>query len=217
MQPSSDYARRVPLVACPFCREMFEEGERRTCPVCGVGLTPFEKLPPSPHSFDPDDEIPVAPEHEPLPATYMGRGRGALAVLAFVGLVLYFLPWIRLTFPMIDTRSGFELARRIPWSWGAGVAWVILVPTVMSRRSIAQLRGARVAAAFLSAIPAVTVAILFARPPHGQLVPVRFTYDWPIYATLAVSLVAFALSVRLGGRIDDMKVTRGSSRGQALQ
>ncbi len=35
------------LLACPFCREMFEEGEAKTCPVCGMALTEFAKLPPS--------------------------------------------------------------------------------------------------------------------------------------------------------------------------
>ena len=92
----------------------------------------------------------------------------------------------------------------------------MLVPTVLSRESIAQLRGARVIATFLSAIPAVTVAILLARAPHRDLVPVRFAWMWPMYATLLVSAAATLVSLRLGGRIDDVKVTRGSSRGKIL-
>jgi hypothetical protein len=215
MMHSYDYAHRVPLVACPFCREMFEQGEHPSCPLCGVALTPFEKLPPS-HDAMHEDGIPVAPEHEPLPRGYMGRGKGALAALSLVGLILFFLPWIQMTLPDIVAISGFDLARRLGWSWGAAVAWVVLVPTVLSRKSIAELRGARVAAAFLSAVPAVTVTILLLRPPHGGLVPVRFTYDWPLYATLVVSVVAAAFAVTLGGRVDDIKVSRGSSHGQAL-
>ena len=78
------------------------------------------------------------------------------------------------------------------------------------------MRGARVAAAFLSAIPAVSVAILLARPPRGGIIPVRFTWDWPIYGMLAVSLMAIAFAVRLGGRVDDIKVARGTSSGQDL-
>jgi hypothetical protein len=122
-----------------------------------------------------------------------------------------------MTLPDVRSISGFDLARRLGWSWGAAVAWVVLVPTVLSRRSIAQLRGARVAAAFLALVPAVTTVILLARPPRAGIVPIRITYDWPLFATLAVSAVAFAVAVRLGGRVDDIKVSRGTSQGQALQ
>jgi hypothetical protein len=216
MTVSMTYAPRVPLVACPFCREMYEESERETCPICGVALTPFEKLPPSPESRVDDDGIPVEPQHEPLRMTDMRRGKGALTALGFMGLVLFFLPWVHMTRPEVTTFSGFDLARRLGWSWGAAVCWVVLLPTVLSRESIHQLRGARVAAAFLSCVPAVTVALLLARPPAGGLVPIHFDWGWPMYATLAASLVATGFSLRLGGRVDDIRVTRGSSQGHAL-
>ncbi len=215
VRTSIRYSPAVSLVACPFCREMFEEGEATSCPLCGVALTAFEKLPPSHDATE--DGIPVAPEHEPLATTYMGRGKGPIAALAAVGLALFFLPWVQITLPDIASLSGFDLARRIGWVWGAAVAWVVLVPTVVSRRSIAQLRGARVAAVFLAAMPAVTALVLLARPPHGTgLVPVRFTFDWPLYATMAVSLAASFVAVTLGGRVDDIRVTRGSSTGQMM-
>src|SRR5690606_35131242 len=122
-----------------------------------------------------------------------------------------------ITLPYIDSRSGFDLAhQRIGWLFAAGVAWVVLVPTVLSRRTILQLRGARVAAGFLSAIPTVAIGVLLARPPRGGIVPVRYSWEWPIFAMLAVSLVAVIVSVRLGGRVDDIAVTRGSSKGEAL-
>src|SRR4030088_2757356 len=84
------YAEAMALIACPFCREMFEEGEATLCPVCGVALTPFEKLPPSHDATSDDDGAPLAPESELLPATYMGRGKGVIAVLGLVGLALFF-------------------------------------------------------------------------------------------------------------------------------
>jgi hypothetical protein len=92
----------------------------------------------------------------------------------------------------------------------------VLVPTVLSRRSIVQMRGARVAAAFLSAIPAVAIGVLLAKPPRGSIIPVRYTWDWPMWATLAISIVAIFVSIRLGGSLDDIEVRRGSSRGQEL-
>jgi hypothetical protein len=213
---ASRYASQVPLVACPFCREMFEEGEATTCPVCGVALTAFEKLPASLDAIHEDGAIPEAPEFEKLPAKYIGRNKGVIAALAIVGIALFFLPWIDMTLPYVRSLSGFDLARRAGWSWGAGVAWTVLVPTVLSRRSIVQMRGARVAAFFLSAIPAFTIAILVLFPPHSSIIPVRFAYAWPMWVSVAVSLLAAAASTRLGGRIDDIRVARGTSRGEAV-
>jgi hypothetical protein len=196
---------------------MFEAGERETCPHCDVRLTEFEKLPPSAEAAAlEDDGIPVEPQHEPLPHGDLRRGKGAVLALGVAGLGCFFLPWVFMTMPQIETFTGFDLARRLGWSWGAAVAWVVLVPTVLSRRSIGQLRGARVAATFLSLIPAVTVGLLLARPPHSTLVPVRFVWGWPMYATFAVSLASAIVSLRLGGRIDDLHVTRGTSAGQTL-
>jgi hypothetical protein len=195
---------------------MFDRGEREICPHCDVALAAFDKLPPSAEASLDDDGIPLEPEHATLPYADLGRGKWPILGLGIVGLVLFFLPWIRMTLPEIETLSGFDLARRLGWSWGAAVAWVVLVPTVLSRRSIAQLRGARVAATFLALVPAVTVAILLARAPHKTLVPVRFDWGWPMYATLGVSLLAAAVSLRLGGPLDDLAIAHGSSTGQTL-
>jgi hypothetical protein len=204
------------LVACPFCREMFAQGERSQCPVCGVVLVPLDRLPPSADAIA-EDGIPHQPEHDMLPLWYLGRGRGALAVLALVGLALFFSPWVSVTMPDVVTYSGFAVARRLGWAWGAGVGWFVLLPTVLSRRSIAQMRGARVATAFLSAVPGVTAALLLARPPHGgHGVPLRFTFGLALDATLVISLVAIGFAVFFGGRLDDMRLRRGTSQGQLV-
>jgi hypothetical protein len=204
------------LLACPFCRELFQQGERDKCPVCGVGLVAFDKLPPSAEVLH-EDGLPIEPECEILPLTYLGRGRGLLAGLAVAGLVAFFLPWVELTMPEILALSGFALAQRLGWAWGAGVAWFILVPTVLSRRSILQLRGARVAAGFLAAVPGTTVAVLLARPPHGAHgVPVHFTFGPALYATLGLSILALGAAALLGGRADDIRLRRGSSAGQLV-
>ncbi len=201
------------LVACPFCREMFEQSEATECPVCGMSLVAFEKLPPSIHS---EDGVPVDPARELLPWTYLRRGRGIVPLLALVGIGLFLLPWVHVSIPDEYSYSGIEIARKLGWAWGAGVGWLVLVPTVLSRRTITQLRGARVAAAFLAAVPFVTTMILWLRPPKGGIVPLHFAYDPAFWGTVVVSLAAFVLSIRLGGRVDDIKVARGSSAGQTL-
>lgn len=211
--------RPVGLLACPFCREMFEEGEAAACPVCGMALTKFNELPPSHDAMADEGGVPTAPEMTILPWKDLSRGKGALLALAAVGMAMFFLPWVRLTMPYIDAKSAFDLATdKIGWLWGAFVAWVVLVPTVMSRRSILQMRGARVAAAFLSAIPTMSIAVLLAFPPHGKRgIPVRFTFDWPMWVMLAVSLAAVAISIlKLGGRMDDITLPKGTSAGRAV-
>jgi hypothetical protein len=196
---------------------MFEEGEAKSCPVCGMALAQLHKLPPSLDALHDEAGVPTAPEAQLLPRTYLGRGKGALAALGLAGLAFFFLPWVQLTLPYIASKSAFNLAHeRIGWLWACCAAWVVLVPTVLSRRSILEMRGARVAAAFLSAIPGVAIAILLAKPPRGGLIPVRYTWDWPMWATLAVSAVAILLSLRLGGSAQVITLRRGSSKGQTL-
>jgi hypothetical protein len=191
---------------------MFAERERKACPVCGVQLVAFEKLPQSS-----EDGLAPEPEWEPLPATYVRRGRGPLAALAVLGLAAFFSPWVNLTLPDVISYSGFDIAHRLGWAWAAGVAWFVLLPIVLSRRSIMQMRGARVAVSFLSAIPGTTAALLLARPPHGgHGVPLRFTFAWGLYATLAASAVALTLALFFGGRLDDIRVKRGTSAGQVV-
>jgi hypothetical protein len=195
---------------------MFARQERNTCPLCGVALVAFEKLPAS-EEVRSEDGIPREPEWEPLPATYLRRGRGALAVLGALGLAMFISPWVNMTMPDVTTYSGLDIAHRLGWVWAAGVAWMVLLPTVLSRRSIMQMRGARVAASFLAAIPGTTAALLLARPPHGSHgVPVRFTFGWGLQATLALSLVALAVALFFGGRIDVIRVKRGTSAGQVV-
>jgi len=201
------------IVACPFCREMFDETEASKCPVCGMKLAPLSQLPPSHEQLAEEDPLANSPAEEPLPASYMGRGKGVIGLLAFAGLLLFFLPWIHVYLPDRFDMSGFDLARKIGWSWGSGVAWMILVPTVLSRRSIVKMRGARVAAATLSIVPALTVVIFLAKPPHSTLVPIRLDYAPAIWATLVVSLIATIVSIRLGGRMDDIPVPRVGRRG----
>jgi hypothetical protein len=210
------YARPVALLACPFCREMFERGESPTCPVCGVSLVAFEKLPISDEALS-EDGVTRQPEWEPQALTYMRRGRGALALLALVGLFVFFAPWVNLTMPDVVSYSGFELARRLGWAWGAGVAWFVLFPMVLTRRSIMKMRGARVAASFLAAVPGLTAALLLSRPQHGAHgVPLHFTWGWGLFATLAASVVALAFALFFGGRVDDIAIRRGTSAGQVV-
>jgi hypothetical protein len=216
------YSPVVALVACPFCREMFDEAEATQCPVCGVALAKLEKLPLS-HDAVTEDGVPVEPENERVPLLYWQRNRGALVALSLLGLLLFFLPWVTRSVVGItdtpDTFSGLAVARQFGWPYAAAVAWFVLLPTVISRRTIFDMRTARVAAAFLAAIPGITAAVLIARCTAAQgahFLSYAITARFGLLGTLFASLAAFLLSLRFGGRIEDIKVARGSSVGHTV-
>ncbi|HZO16214.1 MAG TPA: hypothetical protein VFB62_23230 [Polyangiaceae bacterium] len=203
------------LFACPFCRQLYEKGEVEICPECDVHVKPLAELPPSHDAQlldEPEHEVP--PEDQLLPWTYVGRGRGALAVLALAGLAAFFMPWVHEFSPEIRTLSGFEFARHLPWIWAGGVAWFILLPLALSRRTIRQMRGARVAAGFLAGMVLTTVAArlsIVVRPPH-PLVPVRYSWGSGLYTAGALALIALFFAVRFGGSLEDMP-SRQARRG----
>jgi hypothetical protein len=188
------------LVACPFCREMFESGEHEVCPDCGVALVPAHRLPRSQAELE-AEVARTPPDEVVLPITYAGRGRGALLALAVMGLVAFFLPWVREFAPEDQVLSGLDLARRLGWIWAPAVAWFVLVPLVVSRRSVARMRGARVAVAFLAAMALVTVIVrVAAAPTSTALRTVRFTWGEGLWATAAIAVAVLVVAARFGGR-----------------
>lgn len=185
------------LLACPFCREMYSKDEESTCPVCGVPLSPLSRLP-----ADESEEGAVPEGENVFPFSFTGRGRGALLLLAVLGLVLFFLPWIYVTFPDPFVLSGFGLARRLGWVWGAGVSWFTLIPAVLSRRTIKDMRGARVIVGSLSAVSVVTAIALLSHPPQSRFIPVQFHYGIAFWSTVVVSLLAVLVGLRFGGSVN---------------
>ncbi len=202
------YAALAPmsgLVACPFCRQMFQKDEAPACPECGLGLEALAKLPPSYDALLEDPPEPIPPHMETLPWTYLGRNRLLLAVIALLGIACFFAPWVHESAPEIQDLSGFWFARKLAWMWAPGVAFFVMVPLVVTRRSIFKMRGARVAVAFLAGIVLVTVAIrLGFTPKSSTLRPVRFDWAWGLYATGVCGLAALAGALGFGGKLDDV-------------
>ncbi len=193
------------LVACPFCRQLFEPGEASACPDCGLGLKDLGKLPPSYDALLEYPVEPIPPHMETLPWTYAGRNRALLLVLAVAGFAAFFAPWVHETAPELRMLSGYGMARLQGFYWAPAVAWFVLFPLVLTRRSIYKMRGARVAVAFLAAIALLTVATLLARPPHSEaLRPVHIEWQWGIYAAGAAALAAVLAAFGFGGRVDDV-------------
>ncbi|HEY4117295.1 MAG TPA: hypothetical protein VGM56_05545 [Byssovorax sp.] len=205
------------LVACPFCRQMFERSEARACPECGLALEALAKLPPSHDAQALEPEEPIPPHMQPLPWTYLGRNRALLVVVALLGFACFFAPWLHESAPEIRTLTGFGFARKLGWLWAPAVAFFVMVPLVVTRRSIYRMRGARVAVAFLAGIVLTTACVRIARVPESsRYLPVRIEWGWGLYATGALGLVALALAVGFGGKLDDMPTKERAPTGATL-
>lgn len=209
MRPSS-MALRYPaltlaLVACPFCRETFEKSEAKTCPVCGLSLAAQEKLPLS-HDAMAEGFVPTLPELENKSFFYWKRNRGLLTLTALVGIALFFFPWIDMTIPEVRTISGFQLSRMHVQTWSVLVSWMVLGPTVLSRRSILKMRTARVTTAFLSAIPGLNIVLLAAQRQKSAFYTISYVHTPMFWATLGLSIAGVLLSWKFGGRLDDIDV-----------
>lgn len=199
------------LVACPFCRAMFERGEAQACPECGLALEALSRLPVARHGDDDDEPLP--PHMEQLPWTYLGRGRGVLLALSVLGVVAFFLPWVRETAPDLQEMSGFQFALKLGWMWAPAVAWFVMIPLVLSRRSIWKMRGARVAVAFLAGVVITCVAARLAfTPAPSPLRPVRFEWAYGLYLTGLLGVCALAAAIPFGGSVVELP-TKQRRRG----
>ncbi|MCB9582532.1 MAG: hypothetical protein H6717_36180 [Polyangiaceae bacterium] len=196
------------LLACPFCRELFPEGETERCPECGVDLRNMASLPPSLDALAEEIEAGevTPPEHRQRRWNAFDRGRGALLLLSLLGLALFFSPWVEMLKPNIASISAFDLARgRAGWLWGGAVGWFVMLPLVWTRNTVFKLRGVRIICALFASLTLGEVGMMLSLPPHGsRYVSVEFSWGWGIFASALVSLVAVIVAARLGGRIDDL-------------
>jgi hypothetical protein len=198
------------LIGCPFCQELFTAGETENCPVCGVSLRPIEKLPPSyeARAALAAELAATPPEDRTLSWFYFGRGRGALVVVALLGLVAFFSPWVIVHKPEDVVIRGYDLARgHGAWFFGGAIGWFVMIPLVLSRRTVYKMRGVRIVTAMFAALSMLESAQLLLNPPHGsRFVPLSFDWGYGIYATCVLGFVGLILAARFGGRIDDIDV-----------
>lgn len=192
------------LLACPFCRELYESGESELCRVCGVVLKPLADLPPSLEvqlARERELEL-VPPEDRPIPWHHLGRLRGPLVLGCALGLAAFFAPWLELTQPESISLSGFELAEtRGTWFAGGAVGWFVCIPLALSRRSVRQMRGVRAILALFCALTACQASVLWLFSPTESVIPLRYAWAWGIHLSFALSLATTALALGFGGRL----------------
>jgi hypothetical protein len=163
------------------------------------------------------DELaePLAPEDVVLPWAFTGAGRGLLFGLAVLGLASFFLPWAHELAPERRTLSGPELAMKLGTMWAPFVAFFVTVPLVATRRTLAKMRGARVAVGFLAAMSAIASLTRIVFPPQGTRIDPH-TVQWGIglYASFAISLAVIGAAVRFGGKPAAFAGAKSTSGGR---
>ncbi len=184
---------------------MFQPSEAKSCPACGLKLQRLEDLPAS-KVVGGELEPELPPDEEVLPWTYTGRGRGALIALALLGIAAFMMPWAHEIMPERRTLSGPEMARRLGWMWAPLVSWMVMIPLVLSRRSVFRMRGARVAVPFLAAMSLLTAVVRAAFPPERSRVdPLVLEWGYGLYATAVIGALALVVGLRFGGPIDKLE------------
>lgn len=205
------------LLACPFCRELFERSETEHCPECDIPLEPLHRLPPSHEAVEEDAARweRTRPEDERRPLWDAARGRGALLAIALASLLLFWLaPWVSISAPHAEVRTGYSLARGpLGLLWGGATAWFVSLALVVSRRTIRQMRGVR---AILMAFAAMTgseiVVLLIMSPTRSRELLVLYEWCWGLYASLALSLLGVLVASRFGGGLPPSSIDVAAPR-----
>ncbi len=129
---------------------------------------------------------------------------------------MFFAPWVHETAPELRQLSGYGLAKISGFFWAPATAWFVLIPLVLSRRSIYKMRGARVAVGFLAGMALMTVLTLLLRAPQSSAHrPVHFEWGWGLYASAVVALAAIGAALGFGGKLEDLP-TKQPRRGDEL-
>lgn len=209
------------LQACPFCRKLYTSTEGKTCPDCDVALVALSQLPPSLDALEQEAEqgALTLPEDQLLPTTYFGRGRGALIALSVLGLIAFFLPWVELSSPETVTYSAFDLARgRAGWLWGGATAWLVMIPLVLTRRTISRMRGVRIVTVMFAAMTLMEVLMLWLLPPRRGMTPLELHFRYGLFLSGAISLAAMLVAARFGGslgKLPEFLLDSGQAPGDA--
>ena len=128
--------------------------------------------------------------------------------------------------------SAFDLARgRAGFLWGGATAWLVMIPLVITRRTIARMRGVRIVTVMFAAMTVTEALMLWLMPPRRGPTPLELHFRYGLYLSGAISLVGMAVAARFGGSLDNLpkflldtretpeqagSVTSESSAGQTL-
>lgn len=145
---------------CPFCRECFEGVE--VCPDHELRLVDFTDLPRQ-------SEPRVVRDDTVLGPLEWRHGRGASAVGAVLAIVGFFLPlFTYVVGEQSVATGGMELATtRAPALWTIPFAGGVILAILGRRRTPGALRGARLVAPIVGAMPVMSLIYAGTRVAHA--------------------------------------------------
>jgi hypothetical protein len=136
------------MLFCPFCREAFDDVTR--CPDHDVALVTLRELG--------QLAAAVAADDSPLPLMSGRCGRWQIALGAIATLIAFGCPFGELQGEISVQNSLLAMARaRALRLWMVPAAAFALLLMLYRRRTPQQLRGARLAALFVSCLPTLVV------------------------------------------------------------
>lgn len=193
-------SKKDAILFCPFCRECFE-GETQ-CPDHELTLVPLEKLPPRP-----EDAKAAPKEDEHLAVFDLRYGRAIVAAGALIAIVSFFCPYLtRAGDGHVITFSAAQLATTVaPNLWTVPFAAVVLLGILARRRTLAQMRGARLVVVLMGLFPAISGGYTVLRSLRvaqdlirERGVELEVSVEWGLWITVWATLVIVLGGVRLG-------------------
>lgn len=182
--------------ACPFCRIYVADPAATHCETCDVALVPVRKLGPSPEERMAWEALPA--EERPIPVSAFSHGRALLVVAALAGIVAYMLPWLEVRAADVWIMQGADFGRRLRWPHAVLAAWIVVVPTAVTRRTLGRLLAARPILGALASVPLLTLAVLHASPPTHRLLQVEVAWLVGSWVELSASILGLVAVLRLG-------------------
>lgn len=196
---------------CPFCRECFEGVD--VCPDHDLPLVDFVDLPRQPEARIVRDDTELGPLE-------WRHGRGASAAGALCAIVGFFLPLFTYTVGERSVASGgMELATtRAPALWTIPFAGAVVLAILGRRRTPLALRGARLVAPIVGAMPVMSLVYAGMRVVHAASATTEATgvESIPGFGVGAWLVAAGSLLMIVGGlRLGSMPKQRAIPHGAA--
>ncbi len=174
---------------CPLCAQPVSGAI--VCPTCGLDLVTHDEL----RAIERDR---AKKQRDPLDRFFtLRRGKGGVLAGAFLCGLAFFAPWFA-----VSERSfrGIDLAPVSSLLWMIPAAALTLAAVVVSRRTVAELAGARAVALLLSLVPLAVTLLVVLTAVRG-LTPIERTvieYRLGLGLEILGAIIAAAFVPRLG-------------------
>ena len=79
-----------------------------------------------------------------------------------------------------------------------------MMPLVITRRTIARMRGVRIVAVMFAAMTFTEAMMLWLMPPHRGVTPLELHFRYGLFVSGAISLAGAVVAARFGGSLDNL-------------